>query len=93
MTRRSLKMQAPRQTQVADFIDSGGVMPCPVSAFAEFRQATPAVREEPVGGRGSPTDKEKTNDGGTDAAWKASAGPFTINELRDGGPQTGNDTC
>ena len=37
--------------QVTDFIDSGGFLPCPVSAFAEFRQATPAVSEEPLGGR------------------------------------------
>ena len=52
MTRRSLKkVQAPRQMQVTDFIDSGGFMPCPVSAFAEFRQATPAVLEETLGGR------------------------------------------
>ena len=79
--------------QVTDFIDSDCFIPCPVSAFAEFRQAHPAVREEPLGGRGRPTDKAKTNDGGTEAAWKASAGPFKINELRDGGPQTGNDTC
>jgi hypothetical protein len=46
-------MQAPRQMQVADFIDAGGFVPCPVSAFAEFRQATLAVREEPLGGRGT----------------------------------------
>ena len=51
MTRRSLKMQAPRQMQVTDFIDSGGFIQCPVSAFAEFRQATPAVLEETLGGR------------------------------------------
>jgi len=88
MTRRSLKMQAPRQVQVPDFIDSGGFIPCPVSAFAEFRQANPAVREETWGGRGRPTDQEKTTDGGTEAAWRAAAGPFTIPELRDGGPQT-----
>ena len=55
-------MQAPRQMQVTDFIDSGGFIQRPVSAFAEFRQATPAVREETLGGRVSPTDKEKTND-------------------------------
>ena len=48
--------------QVTDFIDSGGLMPCPVSAFAEFRQAHPAAREKPLGGRVSPTDKEQTND-------------------------------
>ena len=51
MTRRSLKMQAPRQMQVTDFIDSGGFIQCPVSAFAEFRQSTPAVLEETLGGR------------------------------------------
>ena len=88
MTRRSLKMQAPRQVQVPDFIDSGGCIPCPVSAFAEFRQANPAVREEPWGGRVRPTDKAKTTAGGTDAAWGAAAGPFTIPELGAGGPQT-----
>ena len=81
-------MQEPRQTQVTDFIDSGGCIPCPVSAFAEFRQATPAVREEPWGGRVRPTDKAKTHDGGTEAAWRAAAGPFTIPELGAGGPQT-----
>ena len=81
-------MQAPRQLQVADFIESGGCIPCPVSAFAEFRQATPAVREEPLGGRGRPTDKEQTTDRGTEAAWRAAAGPFTIPELGAGGPQT-----
>ena len=34
-----------------DFLDAGGFIQCPVSAFAEFRQATPAVREEPLGGQ------------------------------------------
>jgi len=48
--------------QVTDFIDAGGLMPCPVSAFAEFRQAHLAAREKPLGGRVSPTEKEKTND-------------------------------
>jgi hypothetical protein len=86
-------MQAPRQLQVADFIDAGGFIPCPVSAFAEFRQANPAVREETLGGRVSPADKEQTTDGGTDAAWRAAAGPFTIPERCDGGLQTGNDAC
>ena len=81
-------MQEPRQTQVTDFIDSGGCIPCPVSAFAEFRQAHPAVREEPLGGRGRPTDQEQTTAGGTEAAWRAAAGPFTIPELGAGGPQT-----
>ena len=77
-------MQAPRQLQVADFIDAGGFIPCPVSAFAEFRQATPAVREEPLSVRGSPTDKEQTTDRGTEAAWRAAASSFTIDECRDG---------
>ena len=36
--------------QVTDFIDAGCFIPCPVSAFAEFRQAHPAVREETLGG-------------------------------------------
>src|SRR5689334_9880722 len=60
-------MQAPRQRQVPDFIHVGGVMPCPVSACAEFRQATPAVREATWGGRGRPTDKAKRlmGDGGS----------------------------
>ncbi len=39
--------------QVADSIGRGLLIQCPVSAFAEFRQATPAVREEPLGGRGT----------------------------------------
>ena len=88
MTRRSPKEQAPCQMQVTDFIDSGCFIPCPVSAFAEFRQANPAAREETLGVRVSPTDKAKTHDGGTEAAWRAAAGPFTIPELGDGGPQT-----
>jgi hypothetical protein len=37
--------------QVTDFIDAGGFLQCPVSAFAEFRQATPTVREETLGVR------------------------------------------
>jgi len=74
--------------QVTDFIGSGGFIQCPVSAFAEFRQSTPAVLEETLGGRGRPTDKAKTHDGGTEAAWRAAAGPFTIPELGAGGPQT-----
>ena len=81
-------MQAPRQMQVADFIDLGGFIQCPVSAFAEFRQAHPAVREEPLGGRGGRTDREITTDRGTAAAWRAPAGPFTITALDAGGPQT-----
>ena len=81
-------MQEPRQTQVTDFIDAGCFLQCPVSAFAEFRQANPVVREETLGGRVSPTDQEKTTDGGTEAAWRAAAGPFTIPELGAGGPQT-----
>ena len=93
MTRRSLNMQAPRQVQVTDFIDSGGFIPCPVSAFAEFRQVHPSVREEPWGVRVRPTDNEQTDDGGTEAAWRAAAGPFTIPERCAGGPQTGNDAC
>ena len=104
-------------------------MPCPVSAFAEFRQATPAVREATLGGRVSPTDKDpslylrqpenldsrfrendenqvqqrharaggqpgvgfwddlkaKTTAGGTEAAGRAAAEPFTIPALGDAG--------
>ena len=79
--------------QVADSIGRGLLIQCPVSAFADFRQSNPAVREETLGGRVSPTDKEQTNAGGTDAAWRASAGPFKLHELRDGGPQTGTAAC
>ena len=74
--------------QVTDFIDAGCFIPCPVSAFAEFRQAIPAVCEEPLGGRGSPTDKEQTTDRGTEATRPAAAGSFTIPVLGAGGPQT-----
>jgi hypothetical protein len=49
--------------QVTDFIDAGGVIPCPVSAFAEFRQTTPAVLEETLGGGVRPTDQEQTTAG------------------------------
>ena len=79
--------------QVTDFIDAGGFLQCPVSAFAEFRQANLAVREETLGVRVRPTGKAKTHDGGTEAAWRAAAGPFTIPERCAGGPQTGNDAC